>query len=171
MQFVRPMVYKGSCPLNAIMFLPPLSTSMPYIASIHHHRTILTPIPTTLDGRAILTFSIRTPTLNLKVLCSHLGSSIEASITHLLNPRLKSNLESLKLRLMNWTVSRSTSQLSSFRLAIYPALRSQPEFNIWGHINVIFVRGDGLEESLMMVIQETASVAISARIKGRKKRV
>lgn len=131
MLFVRPVAYKGTHLLSAIMAILPLSMPMPYIASTYHHRTTLTPMLTIMDGRATPTHFIRTLTLNPRLLYSHLGSSIEPPITHLLNPNnqnltqrvLQSALFRLKPRLIKLLMSQLISQPLSVRL--WPSTRRQ----------------------------------------------
>ena len=77
---------QGTHPLSVIIVHPSLSMLMPYIVSNLPPHNNPYSNPTTLDGKATLTLSIRTSPLNPRVLCSHLKSNIKPSTTHHLNP-------------------------------------------------------------------------------------
>jgi len=56
------------------------------------------------------------------------------------------------------------------RLATYDNLRAftgQPETNPWGYIDDVFALGEGLEEILVMVLQESITIRDSLGTKGR----
>jgi len=63
--------------------------------------------------------------------------------------------------------------ISPSRFTIYPDLRDIYRGSLRllrGHINAISIVGEGLEESLVTVLQEIDPVPNSARIEGRKAR-
>jgi len=75
--FVRSVVCRSTHLLSATMVPLPLSMTMPYTALTHYHSTIHTPTLTVQSGKATQSPFIGTPTLNLRMPYSHLGSSTE----------------------------------------------------------------------------------------------
>jgi len=61
-------------------------------------------------------------------------------------------------RVMDIQIAQQVSSSSSPQ----GQLPGQPETNPWGHANILFAVGKGLEESPMIVLQETVSVPYSA---------
>ena len=61
-------------------------------------------------------------------------------------------------RLMDTQIAQQVSSLSKPQ----GQLLGQPETDPWGHVNALSTVGEGLEERLMLVLQETVSVPNSA---------
>jgi len=79
---VRSMVCRGIHLLSVTMVPLPLSTLMPYTVLTNHHRTIHTLMLTVQGEKATETPLIGTPTLNLRMPYSYLGSSTEPPTLH-----------------------------------------------------------------------------------------